>query len=198
MSFSKNRSGVPFLKLDMPRVLMPGETDATTAAEKQEAFGMIQQAVEDIMARHNTAFLNSFRQMMVGVFSPSVDKHFEQGESSATAAGQPPRQDASVQAPQQSMSVQRTQHVDSQPIRQNPHQAVPNPRTYSEMAFGTAGVQPVSAYRIAPTSNRLQGTCMATGIQSSWTTMLLMLSRILGMVVLQGCLLGARESGRQC
>jgi hypothetical protein len=140
----------------MPRVLMPGETDVTTAAEKQEAFGMIQQAVEDVMARHNTAFLNSFRQMMVGVFSPSVDKHFEQGESSATAAGQPPRQDASVQAPQQSMSVQRTQHVDSQPIRQNPHQAVPNPRTYSEMAFGTTGVQPVSAYRIAPTSNRLQ------------------------------------------
>jgi hypothetical protein len=64
--------------------------------EKQEAFGMIQQAMEDIMARHNTAFLNSFRQMMVGVFGPSVDKHFEQGETSATAIGQPPRQDASV------------------------------------------------------------------------------------------------------
>jgi hypothetical protein len=25
MSFSKNRSGVPFLKTDMPRVLLPGE-----------------------------------------------------------------------------------------------------------------------------------------------------------------------------
>jgi hypothetical protein len=61
MSFSKNRSGVPFLKSDMPRVLMPGETDATTTAEKQEAFGMIQQTMEDIMARHNTAFLNSPR-----------------------------------------------------------------------------------------------------------------------------------------
>jgi hypothetical protein len=56
MSFSKNRSGVPFLKSDMPRVLMPGETDATTAVEKQEAFGMIQQTMEDIMARRNTAF----------------------------------------------------------------------------------------------------------------------------------------------
>jgi hypothetical protein len=62
----------------MPRVLMPGETDATVAAEKQEAFAMIQQTMEEIMARHNTAFLNSFRQMMVGVFVPSVDKHFEQ------------------------------------------------------------------------------------------------------------------------
>jgi hypothetical protein len=42
--------------------------------------------MEDIMARHNTAFLNSFRQMMVGIFGPSVDKHFEQGDSSAAAA----------------------------------------------------------------------------------------------------------------
>jgi hypothetical protein len=54
-------SGVPFLKSEMPRVLMPGETDTTVAAEKQEVFGMIQQTMEDIMARHNTAFLSSFR-----------------------------------------------------------------------------------------------------------------------------------------
>jgi hypothetical protein len=37
MLFSKNRSGVPFLETDMPRVLIPGETDATAAAEKQDA-----------------------------------------------------------------------------------------------------------------------------------------------------------------
>jgi hypothetical protein len=34
LSFSKNRSGVPFLRTDMPRVLMPWETDASAAAEK--------------------------------------------------------------------------------------------------------------------------------------------------------------------
>jgi hypothetical protein len=68
MSFSKNRSGVPFPKSDMPRVLMLGEPDTTTAEEKQEVFGMVQKALEDIMSRHNTAFLNSFRQMMVGFF----------------------------------------------------------------------------------------------------------------------------------
>jgi hypothetical protein len=154
MSFSKNRSGVPFLRTDMPIVLMPVETDATTATQKQEAFTMIRQAIKEIMARHDTAFLNTFRQMMVGVFGPSADKHFEQGESSAAANGQRPRQDASAQPPQQSMSVQPTQHVGSQPIQQNPHQAIPNPHTYGEMAFGTSGVQPVSTYRIAPTSNR--------------------------------------------
>jgi hypothetical protein len=168
---------------------MPGETDATTAAEKQEAFAMVRQAMEEIMARHNTAFLNSFRQMIVGVFGPSVDKHFERaqgptgqalsqtlpqgpngnettnetGESSATANGQPPHQDASAQPPQQSMSVQPTQHVGSQPIQQNPHQAIPNPCTYGEMAFGTTGVQTVSTYRIAPTSNRLQRNMYGNG-----------------------------------
>jgi hypothetical protein len=156
LSFSKTRSGVPFLKSEMPRVMMPRETDTTVAAEKQEVFRMIQQTMEDIMARHNTAFLSSFRQMMVGIFGPSVDKHFEQEDSSHAATGQPSRQDASVQPPPQSVSVWPTQHMGSQPIRQNPHQAIPNPRTYGEMAFGTPGVQPVSAYRIAPTNNRLQ------------------------------------------
>jgi hypothetical protein len=116
MSFSKNRSGVPFLMTDMPRVLMPGESDTTSAAEKKEAFSMIQQTMEEIMARHNTAFLNSFLQIMVGVFGTSMDKHFEQGESSVAVNGQPSRQDASAQPPPQSVSVQPTQHVGSQSI----------------------------------------------------------------------------------
>jgi hypothetical protein len=71
------------------------------------------------MARHNTAFLRSFRQMMVGVFGPGVDKHFE-GESSAAVTGQPVRQDTSVQPPPQSISGQPTQHVDSQQVRPKP------------------------------------------------------------------------------
>jgi hypothetical protein len=143
MSFSKNRSGVPYLKSDMPRVLLPGEPDTTSAEEKQEVFRMVQKALEDIMARHNTAFLHSFRQMMVGIFGLGVDWHFA-GESSVAIKGQPVRQDTSVQPPPQSMSGQPTQHVDCQPVRPNPHQAIPNPRTYGEMAFGTPGVQPDS------------------------------------------------------
>jgi hypothetical protein len=142
---------------------MPGETDAIVAAEKQEVFGMIQQTMEDILSRHSTGFLNSFRQMMVGIFGPSVDKHFEQGNSTAAAGGQPSRQDASVQLLPQSVSVQPTQQMGSQPIRQNPHQAIPNPHTYGEMAFGTPGVQPVSTYRIAPINNRLQRNMYGNG-----------------------------------
>jgi hypothetical protein len=117
MSFFKNRSGVPYLKSDMPRVLLPRELDTTSAEEKQEVFCMVQRTMEDIMARHNTAFLNSFQQMMVGVFGPGVNKHFE-GESSATVSGQPIRQDTNIQLPPQSMSGQPTQHVDSQPVGQ--------------------------------------------------------------------------------
>jgi hypothetical protein len=92
-----------------------------------------------------------------------MDKHFEQGESSAAAAGQPSRQDASVQLPPQSVSVQPTQHEDSQPIRQNPHQAVPNPCTYGEMALDTPRVQPVSTYRIAPKNSRFQRNMYGNG-----------------------------------
>jgi hypothetical protein len=36
--------------------------------------------------------------MMVAVFGPGVDKHFE-GESSAAVNGQPVRQDTSIQLP---------------------------------------------------------------------------------------------------
>jgi hypothetical protein len=35
LSFKKNRSGVPYLKNDMPRVLMSGESDATTQQERE-------------------------------------------------------------------------------------------------------------------------------------------------------------------
>jgi hypothetical protein len=155
MSFSKNRSGVPYLKSDMPRVLLLGEPDSTSTEEKQEVFRMVQRTLEDIMARHNTVFLNIFQQMMVGIFGPGVNKHFE-GESSADVNNQPVRQDTRVQPPPQSVNGQPTQHVDSQPVRPNPRQAVPNPRTYGEMTFGTPGVQPDSTYRIAPANNRLQ------------------------------------------
>jgi hypothetical protein len=148
MSFSKNRSGVPYLKSDMTRVLLPGEPDTTSADEKQEVFGMVQKALKDIMARHNTAFLNSFRQMMVGVFGPGVDKHF-QGESSAAIISQPVCQDTSVQPPPQSKSGQPTQYVDSQPVWPNPRQAIPNPHQ-------AIPNQPDSTYRIAPANNRLQ------------------------------------------
>jgi hypothetical protein len=61
MSFGKNRSGVPYLKSDMPRVLLPGEPDTTSAEVKQEAMNAFRQTMENIMAKHHTAFLTMFK-----------------------------------------------------------------------------------------------------------------------------------------
>jgi hypothetical protein len=79
MSFAKNRSGVPYLKSDMPRVLLPGEPDTTSAQEKQEALNAFQKTIESVMVKHHTAFLSMFKQMMVGVFWP---RHGEGAQSS--------------------------------------------------------------------------------------------------------------------
>jgi hypothetical protein len=44
LSFKKNRSGVPYLKNEMPRVLLPGESDATTQQEKEECMRVFQES----------------------------------------------------------------------------------------------------------------------------------------------------------
>jgi hypothetical protein len=102
----------------MPRVLLPGEPDTTSAEEKQEVMNAVQQTMENIMAKHNTAVLNMFRQMMVSVFGPGIEKvlgrvspqgpNVEIGESSAAVNSQPAR-DASAQPPLQSTGGQPIQ-----------------------------------------------------------------------------------------
>jgi hypothetical protein len=72
MSFKKNRSGVPYLKNEMPRVLLSGETDATTLQEKEECIQAFRDSAEARLGRHHKAFLNMFKQMMVGVFGPGI------------------------------------------------------------------------------------------------------------------------------
>jgi hypothetical protein len=76
MSFGKNRSGVPYLKSEMPSVLLPGEPDSTSFQEKQEALNAFRETIEAVMGKHHTAFLNMFKQMMIGVFVPSMEKMF--------------------------------------------------------------------------------------------------------------------------
>jgi hypothetical protein len=140
MSFGKNRSGVPYLKSDMPRVLLPGEPDTTSAEEKLEVMNAVQQTMESIMTKHNTTFLNMFRQMMVGVFGPGMERVLGRvspqgptvkiGESSAAVNSQPVR-DASAQPPLQSAGGQPIQpplqSTGGRPIQQqNTYQAMPN------------------------------------------------------------------------
>jgi hypothetical protein len=115
MSFGKNRSGVPYLKTDMPRILLTGEPKTTSTEEKQEAMNAFRQTMESIMVKHHTAFLTMFKQMMVGVFGPAMGRTLgrvtpqastiEVGETSAAVNGQP-AQDASAQPPLQSVGSQ--------------------------------------------------------------------------------------------
>jgi hypothetical protein len=128
MSFKKNRSGVPYLKNEMPRVLLSGETDATTLQEKEECLQAFRDSAEAVLGRHHKAFLGMFKQMMVGVFGPGMEQVFsrvspqgyyaEIGESSS-AQPAPPLQGQPVQPPPQS--------VGGQPIQPPPHSAGSQP-----------------------------------------------------------------------
>jgi hypothetical protein len=176
MSFGKNRSGVPYLKSDMPRVLLPGEPDSTSVQEKQEALNAFRETIETVMAKHHTAFLNMFKQMMIGVFGPGMERmlsrvpsHTSSAEVGETSSAQPVR-DASAQPPLQGQPIQPPpQSVGSQPIQPplqsnggqpvqqpNLYQAMPNRPTYGDLAFGSSGMPPNSTYKIAPANNRLQ------------------------------------------
>jgi hypothetical protein len=62
MSFGKNRSGVPYLKSDMPSVLLPGEPDSTAAQEKREVLNAFRETMDNVMVKNHTAFLNMFKR----------------------------------------------------------------------------------------------------------------------------------------
>jgi hypothetical protein len=76
MSFKKDRSGVPYLKNEMLRVLLSGETDSTTLQEKEECLQAFRDSAEAVLGRHHKAFLSMFKQMMVGVFVPGMEQVF--------------------------------------------------------------------------------------------------------------------------
>jgi hypothetical protein len=179
MSFGRNRSGITYLKSDMPRVLLPGEPDSTSAQEKQEVLQAFQETIDTVMVKHHTAFLNMFKQMMIGVFAPGMERMLSRVSPQAssvevgeTSTAQPAR-DASAQPPLQSMQGQPIkpplQNVGSRPIQPplqsngghpvqqpNPYQEMPNRPTYGDLAFGSPGVPPNSTYKIAPAINTLQ------------------------------------------
>jgi hypothetical protein len=186
MSFGKNRSGMPYLKSDMPRVLIPGKPDSTAAEEKQEVLNAFRETMDNVMVKYHTAFLNMFKQMMVGVFGLGMERMLnrvspqtsiaEVGETSSAqlardASAQPPLQGQPIQPPPQSVGSQPIQpplrSMGSQPVQpplqsngghpvQQPNPYQANRPTYGDLAFGSSGMPPNSTYKIAPTNNRLQ------------------------------------------
>jgi hypothetical protein len=183
MSFGKNRSGVSYLKSEMPRVLLPGEPDTSSFQEKQEALDAFREAIKTTMGKHHTSFPQMFKQIMIGVFGPGMERmlgrvspYTSSAEVGETSSAQPPR-DTGAQPPLQGQPIQPPpQRVGNQPVQpplqsmgsqlvqpplqNNSGQPVqqPNPYqpTYGDLAFDSSGVPPNSTYKIAPASNRLQ------------------------------------------
>jgi hypothetical protein len=146
MSFGKNRSGVPYLKFEMPRVLLPGEPDTTSFQEKEEALNAFRETAEAVLGAHHTAFLSMFKQMMIGVFGPGMEKVFSRVSphaystevretSSAQPTGaQPPLQSQPIQPPPQS--------VGSQPIQPPPQSVGSQPMQPPLRGMGSQPIQP--------------------------------------------------------
>jgi hypothetical protein len=147
MSFKKSKSGVPYLKSEMPRVLLSGESDATSFQEKEEILQAFRDIAETMMDKHHTAFLGMFKQMMIGVFGRGMEKVFSRvsphgyytdvGETNFAqpTGAQPPLQSQLIQPPPQS--------VGSQPIQPPPHSAGSQPM---QPPLRVAGGQPVQPH----------------------------------------------------
>jgi hypothetical protein len=125
MSFGKNRSGVPYLKSEMPRVSLPGEPDSTSFQEKQEALEDFRETIDTVMIKHHTAFLNMFKQMMIGIFGPGMERMLSRvspqlsaGEVGETSTTQPVRS-AGAQPPLGSQPIQPGAGTQAQPPPQS-------------------------------------------------------------------------------
>jgi hypothetical protein len=195
------------LKNEMPRVLLPGESDATTQQEREECMQAFRDTADHVLRRHHRAFLGALKQMMVAVFGPGMEQVFsktpiqggtvELGESSSqpplqSQLAQPPPQSAGSQAfqpPPQGAGGQPVQPpllaAGGRPVQPPPQGSTgqpaqqPNPYqpTYGGLAFGSPGALLASGYRIAPASNRLQRNLYGVGYHGWGTTEPSMLSR---------------------
>jgi hypothetical protein len=83
MSFGENRSGVPYLKSDMPTVLLPGEPDTTSAEEKQEAMNAVRQTMEKppadftkFSAQDDTSTMEHIARYLMQLGEASADEVF--------------------------------------------------------------------------------------------------------------------------
>jgi hypothetical protein len=158
MSFGKNRSGVPYLKSEMPRVLLSGKPDTTSFQEKEEALQAFRDTAEAVLGRHHTAFLSMFKQMMIGVFGPGMEKVFsrvsphpcsaEIGETSSSqpTGAQPPLQGQPIQPPPQSLGSQPIQppiqSLGSQPIQPPVQSLGSQPGQPPTQSMGSQPVRP--------------------------------------------------------
>jgi hypothetical protein len=170
MSFSKNKSGKVFQRTNLPRVLLPHQTDHETEEEEERKYSEIMHRVmHEAMTNHNTTFLNTFRAIMVGIFGPAADAQFGTTEGPiGPTYFNPPKQSSGDTGTSGSGDGSRKEGNDGSG---NLPKGASEPNatgagntgttTHGQATFGTTGEVPSSAYKISPAAPRLQKT--ATG-----------------------------------
>jgi len=68
MSYTKTRDNKVIQKYPLPRVLMHGQSDTDEADDWRFFVDAINKSVHDAMLNHNTAFLNTFHNIIKEVF----------------------------------------------------------------------------------------------------------------------------------
>jgi hypothetical protein len=141
-------------------VLLPGQSDPEDIEEMKQFSSMLHRVLGETMANHNSTFLSTFRHVLVNVFGQNVDEPFEQlyGPLGGPNYFNPPKTNGKETA--------RTSGVkdgDGQLKQQNTESATMHPRTFGEMAFGTTGVPPDSAFKVSPLHNRLKKNIYGDG-----------------------------------
>ena len=150
MSFSKNKSNRVFQKQSLPRVLLPHQTDYTEEQDAQRMAELVYKAMGDTMINHQSAFLNKLCAIMVNTFGPTADKYFEE----AIGPMQGPMLFHMLKHQEKTAGGIRAPSAHKAGLE--PHEKQLPPMTYGQLAFGTTGNIPQSAFRVSPAANRLQ------------------------------------------
>jgi hypothetical protein len=157
MSFSKNKSNRVFQKQSLPRVLLPHQTDYSEEEDARRMAELVYKAMGDTMTNHHSAFLNTFHAIMVNPLDPTADKYFEE------AVG-PMQGPTLFHVPtHQEKTVGGSGAPSANKGGPEPHEEQQPPTTYGQLAFGTTGNVPQSAFRVSPVANRLQKNMYGDG-----------------------------------
>ena len=76
--FAKNNSRNVFQKQRLPRMLSEGESDYAESQRARCYEEVVHKAVADNLSYHNGCILKTLRNIVLEIYGPGVDKHFQQ------------------------------------------------------------------------------------------------------------------------
>ena len=160
LAFSKNKSGKVIQKQMLPTVLLPGQTPQPDEAAKKLIYEAAYKAVVEDLTKQNTTFLNNFRQLMVTTFGPVAEKIFEQALANNKGSLMTDKSRQPEPSTQGNLGVTPDQGDGEKTVMVNQEQ---KPFTYGMATFGVSPDIPGSAFKVAPTMNRLHRDTFGSG-----------------------------------